>query len=826
MNSAEQSQLLQFLHGRRDAIADSWHKAIARTSHVPHSAAEVRQHLVELTEQAIALLLTGPFDHGQAQAIGASLVDLRYVESEALGRTQEVLVQQLVEGLPADQVAALQLRLVALLGGVATGFLQQAREAILSEQERIRGALIRELRQVEEETLRLSSAVKTSVDGIVIMDAEGKITYVNEAALKMYGTDDKEDMVGRDGLDLIAPEQRERGLAGIGFVLEKGYDKSRGYDVITKDGSRIPVEMSAAVMKDADGKPIGIVNIVRDITERKRVEEALREAHDELEARVEERTAELAEANAALQAEIIERKQAEEALQRQEQEIRVIADNVPALFSYIDVDGRYCFVNKRYEEWFGLSGTEIIGKHYREVLGEATYELIKDRVEAVLSGHRVRFEEAVPYAHRGTRWVVADYVPDADDGGKVKGFFALVTDITERKRAEEALRRAHDELEWRVEERTADLSMANKQLKQEIEERKRVEEALQERERHLRTVVTGAPIVLFAVDREGVITLSEGRGLDAMGRKPGENVGRLVSDAFRDVSQLGENFRRALAGEEFTSVVELPEVTHETRYSPLRGQDGEIAGVIGVATDITERRRAEDQLLAYQERLRSLASELSLAKERERRRIATELHDRIGQSLAACKIKLGVLRASASSTGIAEPLNEIHELVDEIIQETRSLTFEVSSPILYELGLEAAVEWLAEQIQERHGILYDFEDDRQPKPIDGDIRVLLFQAVRELLTNVAKHAQAHSVKVSIGRDDSNIKITVEDDGIGFDMSETGSHWSRNEGFGLFSIRERLDYLGGRLEVESEPGRGTWATLTAPLKRDEVIAGEG
>ena len=261
MNSAERSQLLQFLRGRRDAIADSWHKAIARTSHVPHSAAEVRRHLVELTERAITLFLTEPGEHDGAETIGASLVRLHYVEPEALGRTQEVLAQQLVEGLSAEQVVELQSRLAALLGGLAIGFSHQAREIALSAQEAISGALVRELRRMEEEMLRLSSAVKTSVDGIVIMDVEGKITYANEAALKMYGTDHKEDMIGRDGLDLIAPEHREKALVGIGFVLEKGYDKSQDYEIITKDGSRVPVELSATVMKDADGKPIGIVNI-------------------------------------------------------------------------------------------------------------------------------------------------------------------------------------------------------------------------------------------------------------------------------------------------------------------------------------------------------------------------------------------------------------------------------------------------------------------------------------------------------------------------------------------------------------------------------------
>jgi len=238
---------------------------------------------------------------------------------------------------------------------------------------------------------------------------------------------------------------------------------------------------------------------------------------------------------------------------------------------------------------------------------------------------------------------------------------------------------------------------------------------------------------------------------------------------------------------------------------------------LGYFMDISERKQAEEELLIYQERLRALASELSLTEQRERRRIATNLHDRIGQTLAISKIKLETLRKSTSSASLTRPLGEISKLIEQTIQETRSLIFDLSPPILYLLGLEPAVEWLAERIQEQHSIPINFEDDGLPKPLDSNIRVLLFQAVRELLVNVVKHAQAHSAKVSIWREGNEIQIGVEDDGVGFDSSEIRHHVGRTSGFGLFNISERLEHLGGHLKIESRPGHGTRCTLIAPLK---------
>ncbi len=202
-----------------------------------------------------------------------------------------------------------------------------------------------------------------------------------------------------------------------------------------------------------------------------------------------------------------------------------------------------------------------------------------------------------------------------------------------------------------------------------------------------------------------------------------------------------------------------------------------------------------------------------LSEESERRRLAVELHDQIGQVLAATKIKLGSLRKQISTAGLDEQCGEAIALCDQAIKFTRSLTSELSPPILYELGFEAALEWLARQHRERYGISVEMIDDRQPKPLSDDVRVLLFRAVRELLVNVSKHAQADSITISVAREASDIRVVVEDDGIGFDISKA----KVGEGFGIFNIRERLELLGGSVDMKSEPGRGTQVILKTSLR---------
>jgi signal transduction histidine kinase len=237
---------------------------------------------------------------------------------------------------------------------------------------------------------------------------------------------------------------------------------------------------------------------------------------------------------------------------------------------------------------------------------------------------------------------------------------------------------------------------------------------------------------------------------------------------------------------------------------------------IELKQEIAERRRVEKELLGYQRQLRSLAHELSLVEEKQRRKIATNLHDNISQSLMIIKSSLDRLVTARSVKQVRHKLKEIQSYIMDIIQRTRSMTFEISPPVLYELGLEPAVEWLAERFQEQHGIACEFQDDGKPKPINEDWRCILFQSTRELLVNTRKHANASKVVISTCKDGRHVKITVKDNGVGFDPSILDEKIAKNEGFGLFNLRQRLTHLRGKIEIASEEGQGTKITISAPI----------
>lgn len=249
------------------------------------------------------------------------------------------------------------------------------------------------------------------------------------------------------------------------------------------------------------------------------------------------------------------------------------------------------------------------------------------------------------------------------------------------------------------------------------------------------------------------------------------------------------------------------------RAGSIKDKDGNVIRIAGSIRDVTDIRRAQQRLAANQRRLNSLATQLSLAQERERRRIAVGVHDDIGQRLALAKLQLQTLLHSQTANQVAGVVEQVCELIEQTMQQARSLAFELSCPVLYEVGLDAAIEsWLTRQIEQRTGIKCHFSSEVVELRLEEELAVVLFQAVKELLTNIVKHAKARNIRVHMARLHNQLKITISDDGIGFDVGSV-----KTTGFGLFNVRERLGSVKGQLVIDSAPGQGTTATIAVPMR---------
>jgi PAS domain S-box-containing protein len=353
-------------------------------------------------------------------------------------------------------------------------------------------------------------------------------------------------------------------------------------------------------------------------------------------------------------------------------------------------------------------------------------------------------------------------------------------------------------------------------------------EAVRDSEARFRTVFEHAPFGIALTDLEGRL-LQVSPALQAMLGYSQAELRNMILPKFSHPDDAGSCltlFRELASGTRHA-------FSQESRY--LR-KDGQLVWshltvsvvrslleqsqfAIVIIEDINSRKRAEADIRTYQGQLRAMASEISLVEERERRRLATDLHDHIGQTLALAQIKLGELKEWAHGTVAAGTLQEIRQLVEQAIKSSRELTFELSPPILYELGFESAIEWFGDYLHDHHDLQVVVNTDTHFKPMDNETMVLLFQMVRELMLNAAKHARASQIEVSIRRFDDNLLIDVSDDGLGFDHQQCGTPRDKPLSFGLFSVKERVECVGGSLRIDSRPGRGSTVSLTVPVWQD-------
>lgn len=486
---------------------------------------------------------------------------------------------------------------------------------------------------------------------------------------------------------------------------------------------------------------------------------------------------------------ITEHQQLDEALAESEEKVRLMFESVTDGIIVTDLNGVITEANNIAAKIHGFNSKN-------DLLGKSAFELIapKDRQKAMINMKKTPAEGSV----KGIEYTLlkadgseflgelnASVITDAS--GQPIGIIGITRDVTERKRALETLKVS---------------------------------------EERLRLMFDSAPDANVLCDFKGYIVDGNRKMEDISGYKKSQLIGKHFSELQllppREIAKAMKSLaNHTLEGPTgpYLYTIHRQDGTQavvEVRTYPVnhKGQDM----ILGIVRDLSESKRAEAQLLSCQKELRSLVSQLSLAEERERQHITMEVHDRISQYLALCRMRLNAMLATELPEGISEQIQEINALIQQLIEEVRSLMFQLSSPLLHEIGLEAALEQLTEQMQAEHGIHISFEDDGQYKSLDYDVRVFLFQTVRELLINVVKHAQADQAKVCTKRHDTHVQIIVEDNGIGFDPASLHSDVTETTGFGLFIIRERLHYIDGYMDVKSERDRGTRVTLMAPLSK--------
>jgi PAS domain S-box-containing protein len=352
-----------------------------------------------------------------------------------------------------------------------------------------------------------------------------------------------------------------------------------------------------------------------------------------------------------------------------------------------------------------------------------------------------------------------------------------------------------------------------------VTERLEAEADVRLQKRLLETLTEGSPIGIILVDPQGKWRLFNPAFVE-MFRLPPDVVaaGRWEAAAAHLREQLNDPTFIARTAELIqnteTRVVEALHMRDGRaliRTSvPVRTDDGSFLGRVGFFQDVTQQEQDKD-------RLRSLAWELSKSEERERRRIAETLHDQVGQTLSLSQIKLQLIKADAPPQQ-ASALDEVCGLIAETLERTRSLTVQLSPPVLYQLGLVPALRWLTDHMLAPRGIRFEFQaGDDGPSAIDDERRLMIFHSTRELLFNIVKHARATHVLVRSWTDGERFSVLVEDNGIGLPTAGTGG-LEQGTHFGLFNISERLRHAGGAFQIESERGRFTRARLTVPIGR--------
>jgi two-component system sensor histidine kinase UhpB len=528
----------------------------------------------------------------------------------------------------------------------------------------------------------------------------------------------------------------------------------------------------------------------------------------------------------------LERKQREserrvaESVRAERQRLLDVMEALPAMVSLRRPDHRIQFANRSFREKFGDPG------------GRRCHELRYGRSEPCENCETFLPLETGQPNHREVVFPDSSLIEAYDfpftdlDGSSL--ILEMGLDVTDRRRAEIELQRHREHLEELVAERTRQLETVNARLENEIRQ-------LEHAQQKIREGAATLEAALAAMTDSVIITDAAGRFLkvnDAFAtfyRLTDQDECPLNLEEFSSALQVstpsGEPLpldafpsRRALRGET-ASNVELAYLRKDTgeswigslSFSPVRAQDGTITGAVITSHDITARKRDEaalresEKIAMQREQFQALAERLRRAREEERTRVARDLHDQIGQILTAIKLDLTWMNRHLPkpSDELRQRLQGTINLINDGMRSVRKICSGLRPGVLDDLGLAAAIEWQANEFSSRTGMDCVVSVPATERTLEGDQATEFFRIFQECLTNVIRHAEAHSVRVTLNEDQGDLILIVSDDGKGFRESEVA------ESLGFLGMKERAQMCGGSVEIASSPGCGTTVTLRVP-----------
>jgi PAS domain S-box-containing protein len=740
-------------------------------------------------------------------------------------------------------------------------------------------------RKNAEETLKVSEAryrslYESMMDAYVSVDLDGRIQQFNQAYQRMLGYESNElyklpykDLTPKKWYDFKADIVEKQ-------ILPRGYSDVYEKEYIRKDGTVFPVELRTTLMRDEAGNPSGMWAIVRDISERKRNEQSLLES--------EQRYRELldssmqgvivfqdmrivyvnqtllnalgyteAELKSLTAAEILKRvhpddrrmfrerlqkhhasvpkpeqysfrvirkdgeirwveaktvpielqgkpalmitaidvseiRQAEAELQDSAKTQQTILNAIDALVFMIDTNTVLISSNDKFAKRMGMSADTIVGTFLPNLFPEDVYRERKIPLDQVISsGKPTTFTDS-----RDGTWFENSYYPVLDVSGKVVRVVVLARDITEQRRMTEAFRASEEQY---------------------------------------RTLAEAAHDVIFIIDRNDRLEYVNSFGTYFLGLEPKQMVGqpwwRFFPPQVREDQE--ENIRRVIkTGEAISTETDIKFPTRtvwfHTWLVPILGTWGDVTSVLGVARDITERKRSEEalqqareqleervvertsELLTSQEKLRLLTAQTITAQEEERRAVSRELHDEAGQALITLKYGLAAIQSELPKTEALsrQRLSDSMKIIDQTMVHIRALAHSLRPPVLEVGGIHLSLQDYCQEFTQRTQIPIYYQGEDIPG-LPDETGISLYRFVQEALTNILKHAQATKVRVSLQSKKGEIMILVSDNGRGIDDT------TQSGGVGLLGIKERLNLLGGKLEVHSHKGRGAKLVARVP-----------